>query len=128
VLRNAFYRHELFQLKDTRAMSQIAMPGSAEAKSVSAAWNAHVGWPVCASAPALCTFMRYFRRDGEPRGKTNPAGNEFCFGPAPGGLSLMLWRSDGVDAVMLFNRGGNIAAADLVRDLGTAIDRVKSAE
>jgi hypothetical protein len=124
----AYYRRELFQPNDARAMTQIAAPGSAEARGVPAVWNAHAAWPVCASAPALCRFMHFFRWDGEPRKQANPVDKEFWWGQLPGGLSLMMWRPDGIDAVVLFNGGGSVAAADLVRELGAVIDNLKIAE
>jgi hypothetical protein len=123
-----YYRQALLQPNDTPASSQMAMPGSAEARRFPSVWNAHLGWPLCASAPALCAFMGSYGRDGELRGKTPVIGNEFRFGRAPGGVCLMLWRSDGIDAVVLFNNGGNVVPANLARQLGKAIDRLKNAK
>jgi CubicO group peptidase (beta-lactamase class C family) len=83
-------------------------------------WND--GGPVSASAPALCTFMRYYWLTGEPRERGNPLWQ--MNGSLPGSTALMLWRPDGTDLAFIFNGRGNANHDEIKRDLEGVLPRV----
>jgi len=84
------------------------------------AWND--GGPVSASAPALCTFMRYYWLTGEPRERGNPLWQ--MNGSLPGSTALMLWRPDGTDLAFIFNGRGNANHDEIKRELEGVLHRV----
>jgi CubicO group peptidase (beta-lactamase class C family) len=77
---------------------------------------------VCASAPALCEFMRHYWFGGEPRDGGNPLWQKN--GSMPGSTAMMLWRPDGINLVYIFNgRRDNVSHDDIKRDLEEALKR-----
>lgn len=83
-------------------------------------WND--GGPVSASAPALCTFMRYYWLTGEPRERGNPLWQ--MNGSLPGSTAMMLWRPDGTDLAFIFNGRGNATHDEIKRKLEGVLQRV----
>jgi CubicO group peptidase (beta-lactamase class C family) len=82
-------------------------------------WND--GGPVSASAPALCTFMRYFWLTGEPRDRGRPLWQ--MNGSLPGSTAMMLWRPDGTDIAFIFNGRGKVSHDAIKKDLESALGR-----
>ena len=75
-----------------------------------------------ASAPALCNFMQRFWITGELRDRSNPKWVKY--GGLPASTALMIWRSDGINVVALFN--GRSDSHDRIKDdLEAVIDRLK---
>jgi CubicO group peptidase (beta-lactamase class C family) len=80
-------------------------------------WND--GGPTCASAPALCLFMRQFWLTGEPRDRSRLIWQ--MNGSLPGSTSMMLWRPDGLDLVFLFNGRGDASHEEIKKELEAAL-------
>lgn len=76
-----------------------------------------------ASAPTLCTFMRYFWLTGKIRKKGNPLWR--MDGSLPGSTAMMLWRSDGINIAFIFNGRGNTSHDEIARDLESVIQKLK---
>jgi CubicO group peptidase (beta-lactamase class C family) len=83
-------------------------------------WND--GGPVSASAPALCTFMRYFWLTGEPRDRGRPLWQ--MNGSLPGSTAMMLWRPDGTDLAFIFNGRGKVSHEEIKNELEGVLGRV----
>jgi hypothetical protein len=66
--------------------------------------------------------MQRFWINGEPRDRSNPKWVKY--GGLPASTALMIWRSDGINVVALFN--GRSDAHDRIKDdLEAVIDRLK---
>jgi CubicO group peptidase (beta-lactamase class C family) len=117
-----FFRNELFRPFNVAVVWEIAASGVPDNKGPAQVWNAVSGGPVCASAPFLCDFMRRFLFTGEFRPQGAYGVNR---GSLPGATSLMLWRKDGIDAVVLFNGRGSVNHAEIEAELTTVIDELK---
>jgi hypothetical protein len=87
--------------------------------------KAHPNGPLAASAPALCRFLHFYRWDGEPRKEANPSKTEGWWDARNGNLGVMIWRPDGIEAVLLFNGTRNMSVLDLRNDFDKMIDRLK---
>jgi CubicO group peptidase (beta-lactamase class C family) len=120
----AYFRTELFRdygIKDLSGLAASAVkPKLGDPPLV---WNAAEGGPVSASAPALCTFMKYYWFGGEPRDNGNPWWERD--GSLPGSTAMMLWRSDGIDLVFIFNGRGATAHKEIRTELESALDKIK---
>jgi CubicO group peptidase (beta-lactamase class C family) len=119
-----YFRQDLFRPYGIRREQRgFEAPSSPPRKGDPAhVWNKD-GGPVSASAPALCTFMRYFWLTGEPRDRDNPTWQKN--GSLPGSTALMLWRPDGIDIVVLFNGRGKASHEEIKADLEQVIERLK---
>ncbi|MHC4289153.1 MAG: serine hydrolase [Planctomycetota bacterium] len=87
-------------------------------------WNDADGGPVSASARTLCRFMERFWLTGEPRREGNPYW--VMYGSLDGSTAMMVWRSDGINLVALFNgRSSNVGHDEIKNDLEKIIDQIK---
>ncbi len=119
-----YFREELFRSHGVRELKGFQAPGAHENKGdPPLIWNAQDGGPVSASAPALCTFMRYYWLTGEPRDRGNPLWR--MDGSLPGSTAMMLWRSDGINVAFIFNGRENASRDEIVKDLEQVIEKLK---
>jgi CubicO group peptidase (beta-lactamase class C family) len=117
-----YFRHDLFRPYGLKEAKGFAAPNSARKKGdPPLVWND--GGPVSASAPALCTFMRYYWLSGEPRDEGNPTWQ--MNGSLPGSTAMMLWRSDGIDVAFIFNGRGKASHDEIKTELEKVIDGLK---
>jgi CubicO group peptidase (beta-lactamase class C family) len=117
-----YFRSDLFQPYGVKELKGFAAPNSPRREGdPPLVWND--GGPVSASAPALCTFMRYFWLTGEPRDEGNPTWQ--MNGSLPGSTAMMLWRSDGIDVAFIFNGRGKPSHDEIKTELEKVIDRLK---
>ncbi len=114
----AYFRRELL-INETSLEAQESAEPVARGKSL--VWNALEGGPTSASAPYLCKFMRRYWITGEFRDNGNPLW--VMNGSLPGSTSLMVWRSDGINLVALFNGRNETHHDDIYRDLAAILDQ-----
>jgi serine/threonine protein kinase/CubicO group peptidase (beta-lactamase class C family) len=107
-----------FELLRPLGIQGIVAPDSPEAKSAPAVWNVAGGGPVCAAAGSLCRFMMVFSHTGERR---NPAWTGASWGGLPNSTSLMIWRPNGISAVLLFNEGTNVGNREIEAEFDKAL-------
>jgi CubicO group peptidase (beta-lactamase class C family) len=119
-----YFRTELFRPLETDAIKGFASPDVRRNRGgLSIVWNDGGGGPVSASAPTLCRFMQCFWLTGEPRDQSNPTW--IMYGSLPSSTTLMLWRSDGINAAAVFNGRGDDSHDQIKKDLEAVIDRLK---
>jgi CubicO group peptidase (beta-lactamase class C family) len=120
-----YFRQDLFWPFGVKGVKGFSAPGAAERKGdPPTVWNAEGGGPVCASAPALNIFMRYFWLTGEPRDDGNPTWR--MDGSLPNSTAMILWRSDGIDVAVIFNgRSKDVSHDDIAKDLESVIKKLK---
>jgi CubicO group peptidase (beta-lactamase class C family) len=115
-----YFKKDLFKpfgISEMKGFAAPDMPRKADDHSI--VWNDRDGGPVSASAPALCRFMERYWIGGEVRDQSNPR----CvkFGSLPASTAIMIWRSDGINVVAIFN-GRN--ASDPAERITEALDLV----
>jgi len=118
-----YFRNVLFQPELVLGFYGSGAPLPKDAPPL--VWNAATGGPISASAPALLKFMRRYWLTGEPRDSGNPLW--VMYGSLDGSTAIMIWRSDGIDLVALFNGRGSVSHDEISRDLQAVIDRIKDA-
>jgi hypothetical protein len=96
-----------------------AVAGRKQMRGIPVVWNAKEGGPTCASAPFLCQFMHRYWLTGAPRDKGNPLWA--MYGSLPGSTALMIWRSDGIDVVAVFNGRDKATHAEIAEELEKAL-------
>ena len=78
----------------------------------------------CASAKTLCKFMEHYWLTGEPRDKGNPYW--IMYGSSDNSTAMMVWRSDGINLVALFNgRNSSVGHDEIKNDLEKVIDQIR---
>jgi serine/threonine protein kinase/CubicO group peptidase (beta-lactamase class C family) len=100
----------------------VAAPDSPDIKAAPAVWNVADGGPVCASAGTVCQFMAVLFRNGERRTLSTTGSR---WGRLEGCTSLMLWRPDGISAVLLFNGRGSVSNQEIEAEFDKALARVR---
>ncbi len=118
-----YFQQELFRPNVVRAFKAHDLPRKKGDSPL--VWNVENGG-LGASAPALLTFMRSYWLTGEPRDSGNPLW--IMYGSLDGSTAIMVWRSDGIDLVALFNGRGSVTHDEVSRDLQAVIDRLKEKE
>jgi N-acyl-D-amino-acid deacylase len=118
-----YFRRELFRPDVIREFKAHDMPRKKDDPSL--VWNAESGG-LSASAPALLRFMNSYWLTGEPRDNGNPLW--IMYGSLPGSTAIMVWRSDGIDIVALFNGRGSVSHDEISRDLQAVISRVTESQ
>jgi hypothetical protein len=89
-------------------------------KTGRAVWNASL---YAASTPTLCSFMRSYWIDGEPRRGEKKSFAKY--GSWPNSTSLMIWLSDGTNIAVTFNgRGGGASHRAIQEDIVSVLDDV----
>jgi len=88
-------------------------------------WNYHSdAGEVIASARILCRFLERYWLTGELRGEGNPYW--IMYGSLDGSTAMMVWRSDGINLVALFNgRSSTVGHDEIKNDLEKIIDQIK---
>jgi hypothetical protein len=95
-----YYREKLLQ---NSSCQEIGLPGelTPAQRADRAVWNVNSGGPVFASAKYLAAFMDEYWMTGRPRTRGYPMW--YMYGTMPGSTAIMVWRSDGLNIVAVFN-------------------------
>lgn len=116
-----------FGLRELREVRSLVTPVTKHDPLL--VWNASVELPVppaesiYASAPALCTYMRYFWLTGDPRDRGTPVWQ--MNGSWTNSTATMLWREDGIDLVFVFNGRSDVTHDEIKKELEKIIDALK---
>jgi CubicO group peptidase (beta-lactamase class C family) len=112
---------DLLGLSSVKGVHSPSLPP--EQNDLPLIWNYREGGPVSTSARILCRFMERYWLTGEPRKEGNPYW--VMYGSLDGSTAMMVWRSDGINLVALFNgRGGGVGHDEIKNDLEKVIDQI----
>jgi CubicO group peptidase (beta-lactamase class C family) len=105
------YRDDLFRAFGGTEPGFLAADSPAAKGNPALVWNGRAVGPVCASAPALCRFLRYYQVVGELReGRSTVGMWEWNTNDS---MVEMVTREDGIDLVFLFNGCGRVRFDDI---------------
>lgn len=115
--------NNLLDLSSTKCMYDAYL--TPEKENTSLIWNYYLNaGEVSASARVLCRFMERYWLTGEPRQGGNPYW--VMYGSLDSSTAMMVWRSDGINLVALFNgRRSNVGHDEIKGELEKVIEQLK---
>ncbi len=117
-----YFCTELLGLSAVKGMHQLGQP--CRQNDLPLIWNDDGGGLFSASAKTLCRFMERYWLTGEPRSQGNPYW--VFYGSSPGSTAMMVWRSDGINLVALFNgRIGSVGCDEIKSELERVINKIQ---